>query len=139
MATSVKLTQVQTIPGGQPEGEEYVLTPTFSEASPSGGNWDNAFVLVKIVDPGDALLDTYQHICTVGDLEEYPADRAVAVAAPIQDYYRAASFAKAYSSLEDITAAVTTQQTRTQNLVDDWENYDGGTWPKTTVDTYTST
>lgn len=142
MATSVKLTQVESLPPvGDPYEGEYKLQVTFSNASTDGGdpggNWDNAFILVKIVSAGDPTQDTYQHICTVGDLESYAPDRATAVANN-HDYYRIATWPLYYESIEEMTTAKTVQQTRADYLVTDWENYGGGTWPKTEENTYSA-
>ena len=141
MATSVKLTQVQSIPPpGDPHEGEYELEATFSDAATAGadpgGNWDNAFFLIKIIDTLDATRDVYQHVCTVGDLEKYENTRGAVV--PPDVYYRTATWPSYFSSIEDIDTETTLQQTRTQNLCDDWEEYGGGTWPKTDIGTFTS-
>jgi len=141
MATSVKVTQTRSVPPvGDPHEGEYKLDSVFSEATTDvggPGNWDNAFSLVKIVDTADASKDEYQHVCTVGDLEAYHNTRAAAVSAG-HEYYRAISVTRYFENIELMDEAKTVEQTRTQELVVDWDAYQGTGWPTTEVNTYSS-
>ena len=134
MATSVKLTQVIDIVTPPVPGQDnYTLETTYSEASPLGGKWDNEFLLIKIIVPGDDTQDVYQHVCTVADLEKYENDRAQAVI-NTDDYYRIETWTLSFENLEDTNAEATLQQQRTQYLVDDWEAYGGSVYPDTIYD-----
>lgn len=136
MATSVKLKQDQDVVGPTDPDHpgEYKLTTTFSDPLPVGGHWDACFILIKINDELHPEEDTYAHVCTVGDLEAYAYTVRADAVAHDNPYYRVDTWDLFYTSLEEMSAETTLQQERTQFLVDDWENYSGGEWPKTVYD-----
>lgn len=127
MATSVHLDQARDLTDpGDPEGYDYKLTSTFS--APTVGFTEYLILIKKATDEAD---DEYQHICTVGDINRYGTDRT---AAPVDSYYRVATWVLFFTSLEALGDQATTQQEKTQFVVTDWENYTGGEWPKTIFD-----
>lgn len=134
MATSVKLTQVRgVVTGGVPAGGtdgQYYVTSTCSEATPATVNFDNNFFLFAESD------DSYQHVCTVGDLEAYPD-----VSTPGIDYYRLATVTLFFDELDQAWDHANLVKSRLQNLVDDWESYmydPEGAFPGTDVEVYSS-
>ena len=131
MTASVKLTQIQDV-----SGDKYTLETTLSEHSTSGANWDNCFILMRVVDPAHISQDVYEHICTVGDLENYLTTRTESP--PVPDagvFYRTSTCTLSFDSLEDAVAEATLQQQRIQYLADDWDAYTNeGVWPNTVFD-----
>jgi len=133
MPTSVKLEQVRgVVTGGSPAGGtdgQYYVTNTTSEASPATAPFDNNFFLFAQSD------DSYQHVCTVGDLEAYPD-----VSTPGTEYYRLSTVTTFYDALDDARDHAALVKTRIQNLVDDWEVYKNDPEPfeGTDTETYTS-
>jgi hypothetical protein len=73
--------------------------------------------------------DTYEHICTVGDINRYKASRAEETL-----YYRVSSWTLFFDSLEDLSAEALVQRQKAQFLVTDWENYTGGDIEETLFD-----
>jgi hypothetical protein len=116
MATSLKLTQVRgVVTGGSPAGGtdgQYYVTNTTSEASVETVNFDNHFFLFAEAD------DSYQHVCTVGDLEAYPDTKTGGIA-----YYRLTTVTQFFDELDDAWDHANLVKTRLQNLADDWEAY----------------
>lgn len=118
MATSVKLTQNRgVVTAGSPAGGvdgQYFVTNTCSDAVVNTANFDNSFFLFKL-ETGD---DTYEHVCTVGDLEAYPET------APGSDaYYRLTTATLFFDEVDAAWDAANLVKFRLQNLVDDWESY----------------
>lgn len=116
MATSVKLKQergvvTSGVPAGGTDGQYYVIN-TCSEATVATANFDNNFFLFAEAD------DSYQHVCTVGDLEAYPDTKTGGIA-----YYRQDAVTQFFDVLDDAWDHANLVKTRMQNLVDDWESY----------------
>jgi len=116
MATSVKLTQTRgVVTAGSPAGGtdgQYFVTSLCSDASVETANFDNSFFLFKL----DGL--SYEHVCTVGDLEAYTET------APGSDaYYRLTTITLFFDEVDEAWDAANLIKFRMQSLVDDWENY----------------
>lgn len=127
MATSIHLDQERDLTDpGDPEGYDYKLTSTFS--APTTGFTEYLILIQKAEEEAD---DTYQHVCTVGDINRYGTDRT---SASVGSYYRVDTWVLFFTSLETLEEEATTQQEKTQFVVTDWENYAGATWPKTIFD-----
>lgn len=138
MATSVKIVQIVDIVTPPVPGEDnYTLESTYSEATPLGGDWDNAFFLIKIVTPGTPAEDVYQNVCALSDVVKYKADRGLAVDDE-DEYYRIEAWTLSFESLEEANEEVTLQKLKTQYLCDDWEEYGGSSYPDTHTTTITS-
>jgi hypothetical protein len=139
MATSVKLTQVRgVVAAGSPEETaggvvgQYYVRSTCSEASVATiDNWNNSFFL--FTNTGD----TYEHVCTVGDLVLY-LELAPGGA---DDYYRLITCLLFFDDLEAAWTAANLIKSRLQGLVDDWEDYinnPDGPFAGTDVEVYSS-
>jgi len=141
MATSVTLTQIRSVvntPGDPHEGQ-FKMESEWSDADVDGlgptGNWDNSFFLFAVTN------DVYQHVCTVGDLENYQVGAAAAIAAG-DPYYRADVATLYFSSLTAAWSESALQKTRGASLCTDWQSfYDDpvyGAWVGTDVDPLSS-
>jgi hypothetical protein len=94
---------------------EYKLHIEFSAASIG---FQTELILIKKGDTEDD--DTYEHICTVGDINRYTMTRGTDL------YYRVAAWDQFFANLEDLAAEVLVQQGKAQYVVTDWETYTGG-------------
>jgi len=135
MATSIHLTQERSLTtGGDDTDKDYKLTTVFSkdDPDPSPGFPVELILARKVVIEGDEENDeddTYEHVCTVGDINRYTASRPDETL-----YYRVASWTLFFDSLEELSAEALVQREKTQFLVTDWENYTGGDIEETLFD-----
>lgn len=121
MTTSIRLTQersLTTIPP-DPADYNYKLVTTFDQ--PSTGFCTQLILIKKGTTEAD---DSYEHICTVGDVKRYGTSRS---AAPLDLYYRTSSWTQYFNSLSDLDEQMSIQKQKTQFVVTDWQVYTEGT------------
>lgn len=111
--------------------DKFRIVSTCSAASPSAaGSFNNSLFLFAVSD------DSYQHVCTVRDVETYPESRSDAITAG-QAYYRLDTVTLDFDDIEDAQEEEALQRTRIQAIVTDWDAYENE-FEGTETNTYAS-